>query len=146
MIRTASSSNFRYKKLAFVRQDLNILTFKDAAEETHMMSLKDFYNLYFIPRVKKYIAPSSEQPSLGKDQLLLHTPEKAVSATERLLTRLGLESPLKETVRSMVQEKEIRSVPISKFSGLNSMARFRNKAVLQRSQETELLMPAMLRP
>ena len=102
----------RYEKLALSTHDIWSAMVQGKIENTfERIGLKQYYNDYFIPRVRRYIPDNSNEKSA--QQLCS---DKIGGLGARVWDRMGLDSPLKEVVKSVVPEKEIYSTTLQQFS------------------------------
>jgi hypothetical protein len=107
----------RYEKLLFVHKDIRTVTVSHSTGETEPMTMQKFYNQVFLPCAKRFIVNDTtilERKKEG-DEGGWSLKSKEDSVADRLLQKMQLNSPLKETLPSHAPEK-IRILPFSGFS------------------------------
>jgi hypothetical protein len=94
----------RYDKLVLDHQDLREFEIEQPTGEIIHMSIKEFYNHRFLPIARKFITRENLGVEAQSSEIIPSRSEQETYA-ERLLNKMQLNSPLKESVPSYVGDK-----------------------------------------
>jgi hypothetical protein len=100
-----------------VHKDIRTVTISRSHGEIESLTMQKFYNAVFLPCAKRFIENDStrlaRKETIEEGGWSLKSMEDSVA--DRLLQKMLLNSPLKETLPSNVPEK-VRTLPFSGFS------------------------------